>query len=476
MNEHLRRLSILSVVALIFLSIICFPNYTKAQDTSRVDTSVTIKDTISQQIGVASKDSVTAVISVDIRLLPKNKNAKSQDTSRTDTSKTAKDTANEKTDENSTKTKSTGFFQKKFYGSTISQWLIALSIILGAVIVGRILYWFFTKIVRIFTEKTETKLDDIIIDKIEEPIVAAIVIAGFWWGISYLSFAEATRKQIEGFIYLIIILDVAWLIVRTIDGLIEEYIVPIVEESESNLDDAILPIARRGFKVIVWVIAVVVGLNNAGYDVATVLAGLGIGGVALAIGARTTIMNIFGGLSVLINQPFKIGDRILISGHDGYVQEIGLSNTRLRTFIDDFLVTIPNKVFTDKEVVNISAAAGVKGVFFLNISTKTPGNRITALTKFLQQLSITHEHLEGDNKTTLQEFSDFSVMVRYVFYIKNDAPYWDTKTELGVRIMEYFKENDIEFAQRRMTFFTEETPPKPDDEIDDDKEETGFGF
>ena len=321
---------------------------------------------------------------------------------------------------------------------------------------------------RIFTEKTETKLDDIIIDKIEEPIVAAIVIAGFWWGISYLSFAESTRKQIEGFIYLIIILDVAWLIVRTIDGLIEEYIVPIVEESESNLDDAILPIARRGFKVIVWVIAVVVGLNNAGYDVATVLAGLGIGGVALAIGARTTIMNIFGGLSVLINQPFKIGDRILISGHDGYVQEIGLSNTRLRTFIDDFLVT--------KEVVNISAASGVKGVFFLNISTKTPGDRITALTKYLQQLSINHEYLEADNKTTLQEFSDFSVMVRYVFYIKNDAPYWDTKTELGVNIMNYFKEHDIEFAQRRMTFFTEETQPPPDDEIDDDKEETGFGF
>ena len=396
---------------------------------------------------------------------------------------TAKDTVKKTTIQNKGKTKTQtarkspgGFFSKKFYGSTLYEWLIALSIILGAVIVGRILYWFFTKIVRIFTEKTETKLDDIIIDKIEEPIVAAIVIAGFWWGISYLHFAAKTKQQIEGFIYLIIILDVAWLIVRTIDGLIEEYIVPLVEESESNLDDAILPIARRGFKVIVWVIAVVVGLNNAGYDVATVLAGLGIGGVALAIGARTTIMNIFGGLSVLINQPFRIGDRILISGHDGYVQEIGLSNTRLRTFIDDFLVTIPNKVFTDKEVVNISAAAGVKGVFFLNISTKTPGEKITALTKFLQNLSINHEHLETDNKTTLQEFSDFSVMVRYVFYIKNEAPYWDTKTELGVRIMNYFQENNISFAQRRMTFFTEETTPPPMEENDDDKEETGLGF
>lgn len=368
------------------------------------------------------------------------------------------------------------FFSKKFYGSTLKEWLIALSIILGAIIVGRILYWFFTKIVRIFTERTETKLDDIIIDKIEEPIVAAIVIAGFWWGISYLHFKPKTKEQIEGFIYLIIILDVAWLIVRTIDGLIEEYIVPLVEESESNLDDAILPIARRGFKVIVWVIAVVVGLNNAGYDVATVLAGLGIGGVALAIGARTTIMNIFGGLSVLINQPFKIGDRILISGHDGYVQEIGLSNTRLRTFIDDFLVTIPNKVFTDKEVVNISAASGVKGVFYLNISTTTPGKKITALTKFLQDLSINHEYVEADNKTTLQEFSDFSVMVRYVFYIKNNAPYWDTKTELGVRIMNYFEEQNIMFAQRRMTFYTEETPPPPADDEDEDKDESGLGF
>ncbi|OJJ15066.1 hypothetical protein BKI52_40075 [marine bacterium AO1-C] len=428
MSRHIQKLRVFSVVAWLFLFIGLFSPETIAQDSSKSTTKNT---------SLQKKEKPTAKVE---------------------------------------QKSSGGFFSKKFYGSTIYQWLIALSIILGAVIVGRILYWFFTKIVRIFTEKTETKLDDIIIDKIEEPIVAAIVIAGFWWGISYLSFAEKTRDQIEGFIYLIIILDVAWLIVRTIDGLIEEYIVPLVEESESNLDDAILPIARRGFKVIVWVIAVVVGLNNAGYDVATVLAGLGIGGVALAIGARTTIMNIFGGLSVLINQPFKIGDRILISGHDGYVQEIGLSNTRLRTFIDDFLVTIPNKVFTDKEVVNISAASGVKGVFFLNISTQTPGHKITALTKFLQQLSINHEHLETDNKTTLQEFSDFSVMVRYVFYIKNDAPYWDTKTELGVRIMNYFKENDISFAQRRMTFYAEDAPPPVVEDNDDDKEETGLGF
>lgn len=404
-------------------------------------------------------------------------NKKSTDSTSNNVEKRQDPTAKKQEVKAAKKTKPSGFFAKKFYGSTVSQWLIALSIILGAVIVGRILYWFFTKIVRIFTEKTETKLDDIIIDKIEEPIVAAIVIAGFWWGISYLHFAPKTKQQTEGFIYLIIIMDVAWLIVRTIDGLIEEYIVPIVEESESNLDDAILPIARRGFKVIVWVIAVVVGLNNAGYDVATVLAGLGIGGVALAIGARTTIMNIFGGLSVLINQPFKIGDRIVINGHDGYVQEIGLSNTRLRTFIDDYLVTIPNKVFTDKEVVNISAASGVKGVFFLNIATATIPQKITDLTRFLQQMSITHEHLEEDNKTTLQEFSDFSVMIRYVFYIKSDSPYWDTKTELGVKIMEYFHKNDISFAQRKMTFYTEEkAPPPPPDDIDDDKDESGFGF
>ncbi len=339
-------------------------------------------------------------------------------------------------------------FQKQFYGSTISEWFLALSIILGSLIIGRVLYWFFTRIMRMLTAKTQTKLDDIIIDKIEEPIVAALVILGVWYGISVLNLDAEMRKQLQGLVYLLVILDIAWLIVRTVDALIEEYIVPAVQKSENHLDDAILPIARRGFGVIVWFVAIVVGLNNAGYDVATILAGLGIGGLAFAIGARTTIMNMFGGLNVLITQPFKIDDRIQIDEHDGYVESIGLSTTRLRTFLDNFVVTIPNKSFSDKEVVNISAAPGSKAEMIIPLPVDTAPAQVRALLDYLKDMALTNLYVDRECKVTLKGFNDYALIVQFIYYIKLGAPFWDIQAEVNLSIMDFLRDRGMRVAVR----------------------------
>jgi MscS family membrane protein len=340
------------------------------------------------------------------------------------------------------------FFEKPFYGSTISEWFLALSIILGSLIVGRMLYWFFTRIMRMFTAKTQTKLDDIIVDKVEEPIVAALVIVGVWYGISVLNLEPEIRTQLKGIVYLLVILDIAWLIVRTVNGLIEEYIAPAVERSENHLDDAILPIARRGFGIIVWFVAIVVGLNNAGYDVATILAGLGIGGLAFAIGARTTIMNMFGGLNILITQPFKIDDRIQIDDHDGYVESIGLSTTRLRTFLDNFVVTIPNKSFSDKEVINISAAPGSKAEMIIPLPVDTAPAQVQALLDYLKDVALTNLYVDRECKVTLKGFNDYALIVQFVYYIKLGAPFWDIQSEVNLTVMDFLRERGMRVAVR----------------------------
>lgn len=343
------------------------------------------------------------------------------------------------------------FFSKEFYGNNLGKWLLALGIILLSLIVARIIYWFCSKIVRIFTQKTKTKLDDILIDMVEEPMVVMIVIAGFWWATTILSFSSEIRQYINSGIILVTVLNIAWLITRTIDALIEEYIVPIVEKSENQLDDAILPIARKGIKLIFWFLAVIIGLNNAGYDVGTILAGLGIGGLAFAIGARSLVMNILGGVNILIIQPFKIGDRIQIAGHDGYVVGIGLSVTRIRTFLDEFVVAIPNKMFVDEEVVNVSAAKGTKASFDIHVATHISKAELAQLMQFLKDLVEASENTIKNlsSKHTVKAFSDFSIVIQFICYVEPQAPFWDVKSELAFEIMQYFKENDLRFAIRQ---------------------------
>lgn len=105
----------------------------------------------------------------------------------------------------------------------------------------------------------------------------------------------------------------------------------------------------------------IVALNNAGYDVGALIAGLGIGGLALAMAARDTVSNVFGGFTIFTDRPFTLNDRIKVSGFDGTVDEIGIRSTRLRTLAGT-LVTIPNSTFSESAVENVSAEPSRKVV------------------------------------------------------------------------------------------------------------------
>ena len=116
--------------------------------------------------------------------------------------------------------------------------------------------------------------------------------------------------------------------------------------------------------------AVILAIQNAGYDVGALLAGLGIGGLALAMAAKDTVANIFGGFTILTDKPFTINDRIQVSGFDGWIREVGLRSSRLETLAGR-IVTIPNSIFSDTPVENISAEPSRKVAVNLGLTYDT---------------------------------------------------------------------------------------------------------
>lgn len=158
------------------------------------------------------------------------------------------------------------FFHTRYYDNTILEWLISFGIIFGSVIVGKIVYWVCGTFVRKLTARTRTKLDDIIVDMVEEPLVFAITLAGIWYGLSRLNLSETAEGWISGVLQFLIVMCVAWLITRLADSLFTEFLAPLAEHSETDLDDQLLPLARKATKIIVWSIAGIVAANNAGYN------------------------------------------------------------------------------------------------------------------------------------------------------------------------------------------------------------------
>lgn len=337
------------------------------------------------------------------------------------------------------------FLSKTFYGNTILEWAISLSIVVAAVLVGKILYWFFSVVVRRLTAKTKTRLDDIFIDMIEEPIVLAATIFGVWFGLRRLELPETVDVWIGRVMQGVIVLAVTWLVARLLDSVIREYLTPLAEKSENDLDDQLLPILRRGLVTVVWTLGIVVGLNNAGYQVGAIIAGLGIGGLALAMAAQDTVSNVFGGFTIFTDRPFGLGDRIKMSGFDGTVEEIGLRSTRVRTLAGT-LVTIPNSSFSDGMVENITAEPSRKVTLTLGLTYDTTPEKMDEAQEVLRTIVAETEGLEEKVIVGFTGFGDFSMNLLLIYYIAKDADIVGAQTAVNTRILTEFNARGLEFA------------------------------
>ncbi|UCE06475.1 MAG: mechanosensitive ion channel family protein [bacterium] len=347
------------------------------------------------------------------------------------------------------------FFSRQFYGNTISQWLVALLVIVASVVIGRALYWIVKNFFRRITSRSKTKLDNIIIDMIEEPLIFAIVLAGIWFGLKILTFNDTVTLWISRAYYILIIFNIAWLITRLLDSLIKEYLVPITEESKSDLDDQLLPIARKGVKAIIWIVAVIVALNNAGYDVGAVLAGLGIGGLAFALAAQDTVSNLFGGFTILTDKPFKINERVKIAGYDGTLKEIGIRTSRLVT-LEGRTVTIPNSTFTKNPIENVSSEPSRKVVLNLGLTYDMTDKQMGLAMNLLKEIAANNENVEEKVLTSFNGFGDFSLNILFIYYIKKDSDIFDTQTQMNLEILKKFNENNLEFAFPSQTIYAKQ--------------------
>ena len=352
-----------------------------------------------------------------------------------------------------------GILTKTFYGNTVQQWLIASGIIIAALIIGKTVYWISGHYIKRITSKTKTKLDDILVDMFEEPVVLILVTLGGWIALNTLNFSEKASLALNNFFQAVIILTIAWLIVRFFDALCEEYIVPLTEKTETDLDDQLLPIIRKGSKFAVWAVAIIIALNNAGYNVGALIAGLGIGGIALAMAAKDTISNIFGGLTIYTDRPFKIKDRIQINGFDGRVTEIGLRSTKIQTLMGR-IVTIPNAKFAETEIENVSKEPTRKVTVNLGLTYDTPPEKMKEALSILGEIVKANKDITDKYVASFNSFGDFYLGIKFIYFIKNtndEAKILQIESSISLAILEKFNKNKLEFAFPTQTIYADIT-------------------
>ncbi|MCY4322016.1 MAG: mechanosensitive ion channel family protein [Bdellovibrionaceae bacterium] len=251
------------------------------------------------------------------------------------------------------------------------------------------------------------------------------------------------------FILVVSFLLLVWNAIDILENLIAERL----KKQESavftdSITKNILPYSKKIIKALVFIILILVFLQNVGFNVTSLLAGLGIGGVALALAAKETLSNFFGGLSVILDKPFSVGDWILCDKIEGTVEDIGFRSTKIKTFYDS-VITVPNSMLSDSVIDNLGKRKARRTRVTLDITYDTPPKKIETFVEGLKNIIQSNSYTRKDYyQCYFSAYGPHSLQILLNFFLK--VPDWDTellqKQNIFLEILSLAKELEVDFA------------------------------
>ena len=265
-----------------------------------------------------------------------------------------------------------------FFGNTVGDVVMFIIAIIVAFIAAKLAQIAITGKVKQWAETSETNLDDMLLDTFEKPIYWIVIAGGIGVSLGILEMPKGMEKLSSHVVTFVVLFFVAWSASNLVSSFRRLYLDPFAEKTESKLDDQIIPIVEKAAKIAIWIFAMLVAFDNIGFDVYSLLTGLGIGGLAFAMAAKETLANIFGSLTIFADRPFQVGDIISLKGYTGVVTELGIRTIRLRT-VGNTVVTVPNSLLVGDMVENITANGGRRHMMTVGVTYDTSAEDLEAI-------------------------------------------------------------------------------------------------
>lgn len=334
------------------------------------------------------------------------------------------------------------------------QWIGIFIIILVGVVADKLVSLMLRSLVRRWKRLSSYDEFQTLSDQVLRPL-GLMVMAVIWWvGINLLGLGEDSLLVLLVAVKFLASLSGVWAAYRLVD-IVAIYLMRRALRTESKLDDALVPLIPRTLKIFVTVIGFVFIADNINIDISSLLAGLGLGGLAFALAAKDMVQNLFGSVTVLMDRTFTVGDWIIVGGVEGSVERIGFRSTRIRTFYNS-LVTVPNSKFITADVDNMGARRYRRLSCKLSLTYDTPPDRIETFCEGVRELIRQHPYMRKDYyQVYLNEFAASSLNVMlYVFW---ETPEWNTELRERHRfmldILRLAKRLDVEFAFPTQTLY-----------------------
>lgn len=337
----------------------------------------------------------------------------------------------------------------QLWGNTGQEYLFAAGVFIVSIIVLKIFQVIILKKLQSAAEHTKTDLDDIlvsIVEKLKPPFYSFIA---FYIALKILNLSNLIENIIDGLFILVLVYQII--------NALQEFIIYITNKLSSkeggsvnrSIADSISMIA----KITLWTFAILLILSNWGVNITSLVAGLGIGGIAIALALQKILGDIFSSFSIFIDKPFEPGDFIVAGADMGEVKKIGIKTTRIKTLQGEELI-ISNQELTTQRIKNFKKMKERRILFTLGVCYETPIEKMRKIPDIIREIINKEDNTKID-RVYFKSYGDFSLNYEIVYYVSSGEyiKYAEAQESINFAIKEAFEKEKIEFAYPTQTVF-----------------------
>ncbi len=341
-----------------------------------------------------------------------------------------------------------------YYGIPLKQWLIAFGAAALVLVVLKVTIGLAARRIKKLAGKTKTSIDDMVAAMLARTRFFFIVVVSLGVGSHLLSLPELASKVVGKIMVLALLVQGALWGSGLASFWTEHYKKKKIEEEDKSSVATFTALAFV-LKLALWVVAVLLALDNLGVEVTALITGLGIGGVAVALAVQNILGDLFASLSIVLDKPFVIGDFIIVDDQMGTVEKIGLKTTRLRSLSGEQLI-FSNSDLLNSRIRNFKRMQERRVVFTLGVVYQTPVEKLAAIPNIIRSIIEATEQVRFE-RSHFRSYGDSSLDFETVYWVLSPDYnlYMDRQHEINLEIYRRFEKEGIEFAYPTRTLYLE---------------------
>ncbi|MDZ7779041.1 MAG: mechanosensitive ion channel family protein [Gemmatimonadota bacterium] len=341
---------------------------------------------------------------------------------------------------------------REYLGNSLGGWLAALATVLLVYVGLRFIAGFVVGRLFRLAPGTSTYWDDVITHALKRTKAFALLAVAVFSGGLVVTLPARLESLIEHIAILAVLVQVGiWISAGIKHWIAVTREARAAEDATAVMTMNVIGIAAR---IVLWSMVLLLALDNWGVDVTALVAGLGVGGIAVALAAQNILGDLFASLSIVLDRPFVLGDFLIVDEMLGSVEEIGLKTTRIRSLSGEQLV-FSNTDLLSSRIRNYGRMFERRVVFEIGVTYQTPREQLKAIPKMIRGAIEEHGDEVRFDRAHFKKYGDFALVFETVYYVMGPdyAKYMDIQQAVNFRVHELFEASGIEFAYPTQTLF-----------------------